>query len=152
MIRGHFGSQRNQSSMAPHRRSSQRLQKIPEDKRPYYGSGRKRTPPKEDTVRSRKTKLNKSTKPSSSSSSPKLDAIQPSSAAAGGKRKIAPGAEDDCNWLVPGSSLFDKNGINFTAMVKETLRLFNLYYLQFVKVIISTTPPFDFALCLYLFY
>ncbi|KAL5552593.1 hypothetical protein UlMin_039994 [Ulmus minor] len=41
--------------------------------------------------------------------------------------------EDACKWVVPGSSLIDDHGISCAARVKETLRIFNSHYLQFVQ-------------------
>lgn len=96
--------------MTAQRRSSQRLQNIPQEKRPYYGTrDRKRTHVHKDSANSKKPKLNK----------------------CGEKLKMEnerDNAKDDHEWLLP------KTRISFTARVKETLRLFNLHYLQYVQV------------------
>ncbi|PON91790.1 hypothetical protein TorRG33x02_123880 [Trema orientale] len=107
--------------MAGQIRVSQRLKKIPQEKRPYYGCDRKRIRLTQDTVVAplpKKPKLITRTRDSGNDVESEFDAKS---------------AEDDLKWLVPSASLFDENGIHFTIKVKETLRLFNLHFLEFVQ-------------------
>ncbi|PON54800.1 hypothetical protein PanWU01x14_193060 [Parasponia andersonii] len=101
-------------------RVSQRLKKIRKEKRAYYGCDRRRNRHTQDTgvvvvaTLPKKPKLITRTRDSGNDVKSAFDAKS---------------AEDDLKWLVPSASVFDENGMK----VKETLRLFNLHFLEFVQ-------------------
>lgn len=145
--------------MGAPRRISPRLQNIPEEKRPYYGPDSKRTRSKEEE----ETKPDHPGKPSRKKSRVKDKEDEPAVVSdwnpnAGGETSIVDAkddkkllvvdtspvddgktmildAKDDMKLSVADTFPVDGQGINYFKRVKETLRLFNLHYLHFVKVI-----------------
>lgn len=139
------------------RRISPRLQNIPEEKRPYYGPDSKRTRSKEEEGtkpdHSRKTSRKKSRVKDKGDETAVVSDVNPN---AGGETTIVDAkddkklsvvdtspvddgktmildAKDDMKLSVADTYPVDGQGINYFKRVKETLRLFNLHYLHFVK-------------------
>ncbi|KAB2625023.1 histone-lysine N-methyltransferase [Pyrus ussuriensis x Pyrus communis] len=119
------------NNSAAHRRVSPRLQNVPAEKRPFYGSPKRTADESEnDAVRTKRTKVAKPPKPPAQSSKPEAEPSK-------GKVILESGEGKDCvdwSWYTGADlPLTDGNGVSYTARVRETLRVFNLHYLHYVQ-------------------
>lgn len=139
------------------RRFSPRIQKIPDEKRPYYGSDRKRkVEVNNEKVSDKRAKVKYSKQGFSRSGCEGTEddngehevnengKTVVANLAAGSERNVG-AIDDELNWVNNGASPIDDKGTSFTARVKETLRKFNVLYLHFVQVINQTSNIFFFG-------
>lgn len=126
---------------AAHRRVSPRLQNVPAEKRPFYGSPKRMADEtKDDVVRTKKTKVAKPPKPPVQSSKPEAEPSKGEATMESSESKVTleSGESKDCvdwSWYTAADlPLTDENGVSYTARVRETLRAFNLHYLHHVQV------------------
>ncbi|XP_048317984.1 histone-lysine N-methyltransferase, H3 lysine-9 specific SUVH4 isoform X1 [Ziziphus jujuba] len=130
------------------RRCSPRIQNIPEEKRPYYGSDSKRkVEVKNEKVSAKKTKVEHHSKQglpqsrcgvtTSDNGEDKVNGNGNGKAVvtkltAGSKRTVV-AIGDEVDWVNTGTSPVDDKGRSLTARVKEIVRKFNVHYLHFVQ-------------------
>ncbi|XP_070667093.1 histone-lysine N-methyltransferase, H3 lysine-9 specific SUVH4-like isoform X1 [Malus domestica] len=125
---------------AAHRRVSPRLQNVPAEKRPFYGSPKRMADETKDgVIRTKKTKVAKPPKPPVQSSKPEAEPSKGEVTMESSESKVTleSGESKDCvdwSWYTAADlPLTDENGVSYTARVRETLRAFNLHYLHHVQ-------------------
>ena len=107
------------------RRISPRLRQIPEDQRPYYGTDHRSN----SNSNSKRTHADHHPQPQ-----PHTLPLSPKKPKLNARNQLSDAADRIAGIGIPVPVVDDK-GISLVTRVKETLRTFNLYHLQFVKVI-----------------